>query len=74
MIGSIHIVPRGDTWGVLREGDDGDISSYMTHTDALEVGRAIARSERTELVIHDTDGGVRGVDFYGREPAHHDVH
>lgn len=73
MIGSIHIVPRGDTWGVVREGDDGDITSYMTHADALEIGRDIARQERAELVIHDSDGGVRGLDFYGSEPRMRDA-
>lgn len=74
MIGSIHIVPRGETWGVVREGDDGEITSYMTHDDALEVGRSIARQERAELVIHDPDGGVRGLDYYGNDSAHRDRH
>lgn len=72
MIGSIHVVPRGETWGVLREGDDEEITSYMTHADAMQVGREIARAERAELVIHDFDGAVRGLDFYGSDWASRD--
>lgn len=52
MIGSIHIVPRGDTWGVLREGDDSDITSYMSRDDAVQIGREIAEEEHAELVLH----------------------
>ena len=69
MIGSIHIVPRGETWGVLREGDDGEITSYMSEADALAVGRDIAKEERAELVIHDSNGAVRGLDFYGHDSS-----
>jgi hypothetical protein len=52
MIGSIHIVPRGDLWGVVREGDDGDITSYMSHDDAVEIARELAEREHAELVEH----------------------
>ena len=65
MIGSIHIVPRGETWGVLREGDDSEILSFMSEADALAVGRDIAKEDCAELVIHDADGGIKGLDFYG---------
>jgi hypothetical protein len=73
MIGSIHIVPRGDTWGVLREGDDCEITSYMSEADALAVGRDIAKREHTELVIHDVHGAIRGLDFYGNDPSLRDT-
>lgn len=53
MIGSIHIVPRGDLWGVVREGDDGDITSYMSHDDAVEIAREIAEQEHADLVEHE---------------------
>jgi hypothetical protein len=53
MIGSIHIVPRGDLWGVVREGDDGDITSYMPHDDAVRIAREIAEQEHAELVLHE---------------------
>ena len=69
MIGSIHIVPRGDTWGVLREGDDSEILSFMSEADALAVGRDIAKEDCAELVIHDADGAIRGLDFYGLDSS-----
>ena len=53
MIGTIHIVPRGDLWGVVREGDDGDITSYMSHHDAVELAQEIARQEHREIVLHE---------------------
>lgn len=53
MIGHIHVVPRGETWGVVREGDDGEITSYLSHDDALKVGQEIAQEEHTELVLHE---------------------
>ena len=55
MIGSIHIVPRGDLWGVVREGDDGDITSYMRHDDAVQIAREIAERDHAELVEHEPD-------------------
>ena len=55
MMGSIHIVPRGETWGVLREGDDGDIASYMSHDDAMQVAREIATQEHADLVLHEPE-------------------
>jgi hypothetical protein len=53
MIGSIHIVPRGDLWGVVREGDDGDITSYMEYDDAVQIARDIAGEEHATLVVHE---------------------
>ena len=52
MLGSIHIVPRGDLWGVVREGDDGDITSYMSHDDAVQIALELAKHERADVVVH----------------------
>jgi Uncharacterized protein conserved in bacteria (DUF2188) len=55
MIGTIHIVPRGGLWGVVREGDDGEIVSYCSHHDAVQFAYELAGREHAELVFHEPD-------------------
>jgi hypothetical protein len=43
----IHVVPQGEQWAVLREGDDRPVSLHDDEADAERTGRQLA-----------ADGGV----------------
>lgn len=63
-----HVVPREDGWAVRGEGNSRDTSHHDTQADAAERAREIARSQRSEVVIHRPDGRIRDRDSYGIDP------
>jgi uncharacterized protein YdaT len=66
---NIHITHRQDgTWAVIGEGDARASSIHQTQSEAIEVGRPLARQNESELVIHDRDNKIRDKDSYGNDP------
>ena len=64
-----HVVPKREGgWDVKREGAERASGHFGTKADAMERGRELARSNRTELVEHSRDGRIRDSDSYGRDP------
>jgi hypothetical protein len=63
-----HVVPNGDGWGVRGEGNERLTSRHSTQRDAIDAAREIAIRNRTEVVIHRTDGRIRDRDSYGNDP------
>lgn len=63
-----HVVPRGDSWAVVRERASRASSLHPTQGDAINAGRDLARPRKTEVVIHRPDGRIRDSDSYGRDP------
>ena len=39
-----------------------------TKKDALDIGRKIAKNNKSELVIHGKDGRIKDKDSYGNDP------
>ena len=64
----VHVVPHDDGWAVRREGAERVSSLHPTQKEALDAGRPIAQREKTELVIHGTDGKIRDSDSFGNDP------
>lgn len=64
----IHVVPHPDGWAVKREGAERASSVHERKVDALEAGRALARKDEVELVIHGKDGKIQDSDSYGNDP------
>lgn len=64
----IHVVPHPDGWAVKREGAERASSVHERKVDALEAGRALARKDEVELVIHGLDGRIQDSDSYGNDP------
>lgn len=52
---NIHIVPRENGWGTLRQGG--------------QPGREMARQGQGELLIHGENGRIRVRDSYGNDPC-----
>lgn len=64
-----HVVKRGDEWAVLGEGNSRDTSHHPTQAAAIEAAREIAKTQRSEVVIHDRHGQIRDKDSYGNDPS-----
>jgi len=63
-----HVVPSGDNWAVIGEGNDRHTSVHATQAEAIEAAREIARHQYSELLIHGEDGKIRARDSYGEDP------
>lgn len=64
-----HVTPRPQGWAVQREGAERASSVHDTQAQAIDAGRALARTNETELVIHGRDGRIRDSDSYGGDPV-----
>jgi len=64
---NVHIVPAKG-WGVKKEGSRKNIFITLTKGQAIEIGRKIAKREKLELVIHNSNGKISDKDSYGNDP------
>lgn len=64
-----HVVPDPNGgWNVKRGGAARATSHHETKRDAIDQGRAVSRSQQTELRIHNRDGKIGSSDSHGRDP------
>jgi hypothetical protein len=63
-----HVVPYEGEWAVRGEGNGRPTSVHRTQAEAIDAAREIARNQRSELVIHRSDGRIRDRDSYGNDP------
>lgn len=63
-----HVVPRGNSWGVLRSGAEKVSRLYATQKEAIAHARDRAKREGSELYIHGQDGRIRERNTYGHDP------
>lgn len=65
----IHTVWRKDTWANVQEGNDQPISTHATKEEAVEKGRALAKSKKVEHLIHNKeDLAIHERNSYGNDP------
>ena len=65
----IHVVPHeGGNWATRKEGAQRAGGIYPTKAEAMDEGRAQAKREKTELVIHGRDGKIQDSDSFGKDP------
>ena len=62
-----HVVPHTDGWAVRGAGSSRATSVHSTQRQAINAGRAIARNQGTELLIHGTNGQIRAKDSHGND-------
>jgi hypothetical protein len=58
---SQHVVPSEGGWSVKRAGASRASRVFRTKSEAVSYGRAVARSNNVELVVHSMDGRVGAV-------------
>ena len=67
--GDVHVVRQdGGNWAVKVEGNERVSSTHETQAAARNAGRQVARSNRSELLVHGRDGQIRERSSYGRDP------
>ncbi len=64
-----HVVPhpRGG-WQVKGAGNNKATVRTNTQKAAIEIARTISKNQRSELIIHGTNGQIRGKDSHGKDP------
>ena len=55
-------------WQVKGAGNEKATKVTETQKEAIETAREIAKHQKTEVVIHGTDGKIRDKDSYGNDP------
>lgn len=64
-----HVVPSSaGGWDVKRGGSERASSHHDTKREAIDQGREVSRSQRTELRIHNKDGKISSSDSHGGDP------
>lgn len=65
---TIHVVPAGKGWAVMRPSASRASRVYDSQTEAIRDARSMARKTSGELIIHRPDGTVREHDSYNHDP------
>ena len=65
---NIHTVPVDNGWANKREGEDRYFSRHAAKEDAVDAGRAAARNDKVEHLIHRQDGTIGERNSYGNDP------
>ena len=63
-----HVVPHKDGWAVKAEGSKSASNVTSTQSEAIEIAKAYAKNQKSELIIHRTDGEIRKRNTYGDDP------
>ena len=65
----VHVCPGvdGSRWMVAQAGRV--LSAHRSQAAAAKAGRAVAKRDHVELVIHGRSGKIRAKDSHGRESA-----
>jgi len=66
--GDVEVHPQGDSWAVKIEGEGSPRSTHQRKSDAVDSGRALAKSLQVEFVVKNQDGRIAEKDSYGNEP------
>jgi hypothetical protein len=63
----VHVVrDQNNNWRVKQDGDR--LSTHQTQSNAIARGKAEARRDGVDLVVHGRDGKIRSKDSYGNDP------
>ena len=63
-----HVVPHGKEWAVKGAGNEKATKITDTQKQAIDAAKEIAKHQKSEVVIHGTDGKIRDKDSYGNDP------
>ena len=64
-----HVVPNPEGgWDVKRGGGSRASPHHDTKSEAVQSGRSVSRSQKTELRIHNRDGRIASSDSHGGDP------
>jgi len=61
----VHVVPHLEGWAVKTSGSDKAFKVVDTQSQAIKIGKEVAKNNATELLIHGTNGKIREKNTYG---------
>jgi hypothetical protein len=59
-----HVVPLGNAWAVIGEGANRFTLIADNQRDAITVAKEIAKTNRSQLIIHTRDSKIRRTENY----------
>ncbi len=62
---SNHVIPSSDGWAVKKSGAERASKVFGTKEKAVDYGRDLSRTEKTELFIHKRNGMIQDRNSYG---------
>jgi hypothetical protein len=65
---NVHTVPTDDGWANKREGATRASNTHARKADAEAAGRAAAKKDGVEHLIHRKDGTIGERNSYGNDP------
>lgn len=63
-----HVTPHKDGWQVISAGGSKATRVTSTQKDAIKAAINIASNQKSEVVIHGTNGRIRQKNSYGNDP------
>ncbi len=63
-----HVVPHERGWAVKSEGSSRAASVHERQSDAIATARQSAINQRSELLVHGSNGQIRARNSYGDDP------
>ncbi|TRX34991.1 DUF2188 domain-containing protein [Flavobacterium sp. ZT3R18] len=64
---NVHVVKSksGEVWSVKTENSQKAYRNVSTQQEAIEIGKNVAKSNGSELLIHGVNGKIREKNSYG---------
>ncbi len=67
---SYHVVRRSNgRWSVRKSGEGRASRVFGNQREAISFARSVAKSSKSETIIHGRDGRIREADSYGQDPC-----
>lgn len=63
-----HVVPSSTGWAVKKSGSSKASRIFSDKEKAVDYGRKLSKTERTELYIHKKNGMIQDKRSYGNDP------
>ena len=62
------VIKYHNIWAVKGEGNTKVTKITKTQKEAIDIAREIAKNQKSELIIQNTEGKIRSKDSYGNDP------
>jgi hypothetical protein len=62
------VIKHGDKWALKGEGNFKVTKITKTQKEAIAIGKEIVKNQKSELIIHNSEGKIRSKDRYGNDP------
>lgn len=64
---NIHVKPKGEEWAVQSAGSAKNYRVVSTQKEAIEIGKSVAKNNKSELIIQGKNGKIREKNSYGND-------